>query len=91
MIPAPWEFALLALAAFRVCRLLAIDEVLEPIRCRLPAPVLHFLGCPWCLGFWLSVGAYTLWRLEPKATLILAAIFALSAAVGLIAQNLDAD
>lgn len=49
----------------------------------------HFLHCPFCLGFWLSVAAYLGWRFEPHWSLTLLAPFALSAAVGLVARNLD--
>lgn len=53
-------------------------------------PVLmKFLVCPWCVGFWISVGVYVAWKFEPTATLYVLAPFALSAAVGLIAKNWD--
>lgn len=49
----------------------------------------HFLTCPFCLGFWLSVVAYDLWWFEPTWTVRALAPWALSGAVGLIAKNLD--
>lgn len=53
-------------------------------------PVLaKFLSCPWCFGFHLSCVIYVLWLLFPTSTLYALAPFALSAAVGLIARNLD--
>lgn len=49
----------------------------------------HFLSCPFCQGFWVSLAAYLVWRFEPTGTLYFLAPFALSAAVGLISKNLD--
>ena len=51
--------------------------------------LMKFLHCPFCVGFWLSIGAYVAWRLEPGATLSVASVLALSAAAGLIAKQLD--
>lgn len=50
----------------------------------------HFLHCPFCQGFWVSVAAYIAWAFEPYWTVTVLAAFALSGAVGLIAKNLDA-
>jgi uncharacterized protein DUF1360 len=51
--------------------------------------VAKFLSCPWCVGFWVGCGVYVAWLEEPKWTLYVLAAFALNAAVGLIARNLD--
>lgn len=48
------------------------------------------LSCAFCLGWWLSLVAYLAWLAEPTWTLYVCAPLALSAAVGLIAKNLDA-
>lgn len=49
----------------------------------------HFLGCPFCQGFWVSCAVYVAWLDQPRWTLYGLAPFALSGAVGLIAKNLD--
>lgn len=49
----------------------------------------HFLGCAFCLGFWIAVALYVAWRLEPTWTVTCCAPLGLSAAIGLIAKNLD--
>jgi hypothetical protein len=49
----------------------------------------HFLGCAFCQGFWVSCAVYVAWLEEPAWTLYVVAPFALSAAVGLLAKNLD--
>lgn len=71
MIPGPWQFALLALASYRLWHLLAIDDVLEGPRDRVLDLLSRvegrverwekFLLCPWCAGFWLSGIVYGVW------------------------------
>lgn len=92
MIPSPWEWALLALAAFRVWKLIADDTITEPLRKRYVDG--HewretFTECPWCAGFWIAlawVGAFWLW---PHWTLVAAVPFAVSAAVGALAVTVN--
>jgi hypothetical protein len=50
----------------------------------------HFLACPFCQGFWVSVLTYIAWLQFPTQTLYVAVPFALSGAVGLISKNWDA-
>lgn len=58
----------------------------------------HFLNCPFCQGFWWSLGTYVCWVLVGAPGAIDAeswmfyglAPFALSGAVGLLTKNLDA-
>jgi hypothetical protein len=49
----------------------------------------HLVHCAFCLGFWAAVVVYVAWLLEPRPTLYVCAPFAIGAAVGLIAKNLD--
>jgi hypothetical protein len=49
----------------------------------------HFLTCPFCVGFWISLAVYGSWLVTPTWTTYALAPFALSAAVGLTAKNLD--
>lgn len=49
----------------------------------------HFLACPYCQGFWVSVAVYGSWLVSERVTLYALAPFALSAAVGIIARRLD--
>lgn len=101
MIPSPYEFALLALAAFRVFRLLGYDTILDRPRERFVRRAKHeipgqyrkeldiFFHCPWCLGAWLTLGWWGLWLAWPHATVVAAVPWALSAVVGLVTKNLD--
>lgn len=104
MIPAPWQFALLALAAYRAWRLVAIDDITTPLRDRVTGRVFwddktqkhrykltldKLIGCPWCLGAWISIAVTVAWWVWPHATLIVCVPFAVSAAVGLVSKNWD--
>lgn len=114
VIPSPWVGVVLALAAFRLTRLVGWDELPPVVAARKwvlgesvrafsrPAhqpdeyvyayrrPLLAALvHCPFCLGFWISLATYVAWALEARWTLCVCVPLALSAAVGLIAKNLD--
>jgi hypothetical protein len=110
MLPSAWVGLVLALAAFRLCRLIGWDDLPPIVRFRNritgadfirttePTPgywvfkrplLAHFLGCAFCLGFWISAAVYTTWRFWPVACIYACAPFALSTAVGLLAKNLD--
>jgi Protein of unknown function (DUF1360) len=85
MVTADWyALILLALAAFRVWRLLAVDMVLDGPRERLPKSWAWFVDCPWCLGFWVSLGWWAGYQLWPHAALVVAVPFAVSTLVGLL-------
>lgn len=100
----------LALAVFRLCRLLGWEDFPPVERLRgwvtgehlsrgqfvdgnhfvYRRPVLkHWLGCAYCLGFWLSCGVYVLWLMCPVVALYGLFPFALSALVGIVARVLD--
>ena len=67
-----------------------LTKIPPEIETRFRRPLLeHFLHCPFCQGFWLSVIAYVAWVFAPTETVYFLAAWALSAAVGLIARNLD--
>lgn len=120
MIPNVWTGIVLALAAFRVTRLIGWDDLPPIARVRAWAtgervyskpmrgenvdvyqhdrPLLsHFLHCAFCQGFWTASVVYGAWlaagspgHAEPRSWVFYALVpFALSAAVGLVARNLD--
>ena len=104
--PSPFEFVLLALAVYRLFRLVAEDTILDgprawllgvpgwlPTGSETPPPgyreeLAVFVTCPWCVGFWMSLAAWSLWLVTPGWTVALAVPWALSAAVGLVASRL---
>lgn len=93
-VPDWWGFLLLALAAFRIFRLVAEDTILDRPRERLirwmPKGE-EFVTCPHCAGFWITVGWWACWQAWPHWTVVAAVPLALSAVVGLVAVNLDPD
>ncbi len=93
-IPTWYGTILLALAAYRVWRILAEDTILDRPRDRwFPegAKRTEFIGCPWCLGAWVAIAWTILWWWQPHWTLVVAFPFALSTVVGGLAMLLDAQ
>ncbi len=105
-IPNWYALSLLGLAAFRLWRLLAEDDILNRPRDRLSEwsllghwdregepgnPAMDFVMCPWCFGAWIAVGWWLTWIWQPHWTLVIAIPFALSALVGLIGSRLDPE
>lgn len=90
--PNVWSFVLLALATFRIWRLIGEDTILDRPRAaltrRMPKGE-EFIRCPWCAGFWISVVIWLLWVWQPHWTLVGCTPLAISAIVGLIAANID--
>lgn len=103
MTPTAWQFALLALAAFRVWKLLGDDAILDGPRDRLldwmeDAPDedgergttwTYFITCPWCAGAWIALSWWLAWLAWEEGTVFLAVPFALSAAVGYLGVVID--
>lgn len=84
---------LLALAAWRTWVLLSRDDILNGPRDRIGsekrAPILTFVECPYCLGFWIALawwGAFELW---PHGTSIAASAVAVTALVPLLEKLTD--
>jgi|SRR5688572_25776238 len=82
----PWQFVMLGLAAYRIADVLANEEVSKAIRLPLrghPHPgvqaLCYLLCCPSCLGVWIATFLIFSLRAFPDETLVVAAIFALSA------------
>ncbi len=93
-VPDWWEATLLALAAYRTWKLAAADSILDRPRARLfddHSRLDAFVACQWCFGFWLALAWWAVWQAWPTGTLVAATPLALSAAVGALADRLDAD
>jgi len=94
-VPSWWEAVLLAGAAFRMWRLLAVDTVLDRPRdwyvkadnsTTYMQGLDEFIRCPWCLGFWVATGWWVAWLIWPHGVLVVATWWAIAAAVGLLAK-----
>lgn len=99
-VPNWWEFALLGLAAFRTTRIVGWDTITDRPRELLVRRAKHaagkyrheidvFLHCGWCAGFWHSLGWWVAFQVWGSGTVGVAALFAISAAVGTWVKYLD--
>lgn len=88
--PTPFEAVLLGLAAWRVWHLLAKDDITEPLRDRLPERFDEFIGCPFCLGFWIALGWICMFAITPQ-TIWPALAFAVASVPPLVNHWLTAD
>lgn len=63
------EVVVVGLVAYRLWRLEALDSITEPLRARISSDFIHeFIACPWCSGFWWSLGvafALSSWLTSP--------------------------
>ena len=96
VVPPAWVFALGALAAWRVWKLLSTDDILDygNLRDRAAPPGSQrreFLDCPYCAGFWVSalgsLGWYLVEGFDVYGWLVTA--FAMSAIVVFLEIVLD--
>lgn len=85
------EFLILSLASFRLTRFFLADSLFDPIRNRIwdrfdPATtrIGYLFTCPWCLGFWISLGLFFCYTIVPLPTMWVGYVLALSAVVGLL-------
>lgn len=92
----PVVLIVLALASYRITRLLIQDEILSPIRDKIwnkwppeTNKITYLLTCYWCLGAWISAIVTVLVLYCGMIALVVAIIFALSAVVGIIQTLLD--
>lgn len=99
-VPSWWETILLALAAYRVWRLLSEDVILDPLRSwmlKMVRPearrtrLAQFIDCPFCLGFWTAVAWWGAWEAWPHGTLVAAAPWAIAAAAAIIATRVEPE
>jgi len=90
------HFLLLSLAAWRITRMLILDEVFATARDRIwdrfPPESTKFgylFTCFWCLGFWVSLILSLIYFVVPVIALGIALVFALSAVVGILQHVMD--
>jgi hypothetical protein len=88
-----FTYIVLALAAFRVTRVITTDTVFETIRDRIWnrfPPTTKFgylLTCNWCTGFWVSIGFVGLYLLVPTIVFVVSLVLSISAIVGLLSDR----
>ncbi len=90
------DFGILALASYRLARLMVEDEITAPVRERIwkryppeTTKVGYLFTCYWCSGIW-SASALQLSRIiAPKTTRVVEAGLAAAAVAGLLAAQVD--
>lgn len=92
----PVALIILALAVYRLTRLVTTDTITFPIRNkiwnRFPPETSRFgylFTCDWCTSIWVSSLVVISYTIIPTATTLLALIPALSAVASIIAARLD--
>jgi len=86
---------ILALAVYRLTRLIVEDRLLEPARewvwkRRGPDTMVgYLLTCYWCTSIWVSAAVVGLYLLVPPVMLVVCLVLALSAVAGLIDTKLN--
>lgn len=97
------ETLIVALVAYRLWRLLAIDDISLPIRKRLEEVAgrywvrrrtriadraLEMIECPWCLGSWIALGvAFGAWAVGWTTSAPLLVGLAAAVLVGLLSER----
>ncbi len=80
----PLGFVVVCLAAARLTRLVTEDTITEPLRVwASDRPFLYeLITCPWCIGFWISLGCVAAWWTAGDRAVWLLAPFAVSYVAG---------
>lgn len=83
------QWLLLTLAAYRLWRFVARDDLTVGLRMRVPDRVAEPLVCPWCAGTWIAVGTIAVARQRHDVQMPAVQAAASCAVVGLIGDRLD--
>ena len=85
------DYAILALAVYRLTRLVTTDTILEKVRVRIwrRFPIHengfgYMITCTWCTSIWTSSLVMSVYKMFPEPTVFFCGILALSTAAGLI-------
>jgi hypothetical protein len=93
MLLEPLTFVILALAAFRVTRVITTDVVFEAVREKIwkkfpPSKGFGYLiTCDWCTGFYVSIAFVLAYLLVPVIVYVVSLVLSISAIIGLLANR----
>jgi hypothetical protein len=93
--PTPFQFIVLALATYRLARLITIDVIFEWLRNRIwkrfpPSTTFGYLfTCVWCMSIWFASLITISYTIEPAITTLICVPLALSAVAGIITARVD--
>ena len=85
------DYVILALAVYRLTRLITTDTILEKVRERIwrRFPIHenglgYLITCTWCTSIWTSSLVMSMYKISTEPTIFFCGILALSAVAGLI-------
>jgi hypothetical protein len=90
-----FTYIILALASYRLTRLLTTDVIFESLREKVwkkfpPSTKFGYLfTCNWCMSIWTSFALIGLFLVVPMIAYVVSLVLSISAIVGVIASRLD--
>lgn len=88
------QFAILALAIFRLTRLVTTDTIFNGLRERIwnkfppnKVNIGYLITCDWCTSMWVAAGYVPLALLFPQVIFVVSLVLATSAVVGILAAR----
>jgi hypothetical protein len=90
----PFTFVILALAAFRITRLITTDTIFDPIREKIwnkyppnRINIGYLITCDWCTSIWVAPIVIFSYLLVPSVVFVVSLVLATSAVVGFLAAR----
>lgn len=84
------DLIILALAVYRLTRLVTTDVILDGVREKVwrrhppeRGGVGYLITCDWCTSLWLSSLVVVMYTIAPELTILISSIFAISGFVGI--------
>jgi hypothetical protein len=90
----PFTFVILALAAFRITRLITTDRIFDSLREKIwnkfppnRVNVGYLITCDWCTSIWVAPIVIFSYVLVPSVVFVVSLVLATSAVVGFLAAR----
>lgn len=90
----PFTFVILALATFRLTRLITTDTIFDPIREKIwnkfppnRINIGYLITCDWCTSIWVAPLVVIAYLLAPQVVFVVSLVLATSAVVGILAAR----
>ncbi len=90
----PFTFVILALAAFRITRLITTDRIFDSLREKIwnkfppnRVNIGYLITCDWCTSIWVAPIVIFSYVLVPSVVFVVSLVLATSAVVGFLAAR----
>lgn len=87
------DLTILALAIFRITRLVTTDTILAPVREKIwkkypihKNGIGYLITCDWCTSIYVSSLVFTLYKMATEPVIFVSSILALSAVAGMLSR-----